>query len=149
MIHNWKYSKKNSLPFYLSMPPLEFHHPKSLKALFLLIKQQYLQHLLRTVKATQHAISYFLHTLWLSCSFFLTHHFLVVFLEMFSLYESYGMNKKSQTPCCSIRLQDLIKDTSTYFLSHSQPKISISYKYKKTSDFFSNEINPNFSSWIC
>jgi hypothetical protein len=31
--------KRNILPFYLSMPPLEFHHPNNLKFLYLLSKQ--------------------------------------------------------------------------------------------------------------
>ena len=39
MIHNQKFSEMIILPIYLSMPPLEFHHPKRLKALYLLINK--------------------------------------------------------------------------------------------------------------
>jgi len=67
-----------SLHFYMSMPPMECHHPKCLKSLCLLSKHQYLQHLRKTIRATPHAISYslqapcffvhpFWHTIFLGC----------------------------------------------------------------------------------
>ncbi len=65
---------------------------KHLKTLCLLSKQQYLQHPPKTIRETLHAISYSLHAPWLSCSSFLTHHFLMEFLELSRLYEPHGMN---------------------------------------------------------
>jgi hypothetical protein len=64
MLYNRKSSKVSSLSFYLSMPPLECHHPRILKAVYLLSKQKYLQHLLKTIRETKHTISYSLHIPW-------------------------------------------------------------------------------------
>ena len=61
MLHNRRFWEMSILPSYLSMPPLEFHHPRNLKALYLLNKQKYLQHLPKIVWVILHAISYTLH----------------------------------------------------------------------------------------
>jgi len=108
IIHNQKSSEMNSLPFYMFMPPLQFHHPKRFKVLYLLSKHHYLQHLPIIVRETHHAILYSLHIPWLSCSSFLTHHFVVVFLELFFHYESNDMNNNYKNPCCIIHLHYMI-----------------------------------------
>jgi hypothetical protein len=38
-IHNQNSSEMSSLPFYLAMSPLEIHHSRNLKALYLLSKE--------------------------------------------------------------------------------------------------------------
>jgi len=154
----------SSLAFYLLMPPLEYHHPRNLNALYLLNKQQYIQHFPKIVREIMHAISCILHSPWLSCSSFTTHHFPVVFLEWSFLNNFHALDNSYQTLCYNIHLHCLIWDFDFFLVSFSTKVFDFlrlrllsvlilnqSFQFLESVKyiiFILNTINPGFPSCI-